>query len=77
MVETLIFLHLKWQQIIKMIQESVQCDIILGAIGLLVPQPDDTDLSLDNARMYHVQITSTPEGVDYVLGLPRITNGKN
>lgn len=32
------FLHLKWQQIIKMIQESVQCDIILGAIGLLVPQ---------------------------------------
>lgn len=37
---------------------------------------DDTDLSLDNARMYHVQITSTPEGVDYVLGLPRITNGK-
>ena len=38
LVETLVFLHLKWQQIIKMIQESVQCDIILGAIGLLVPQ---------------------------------------
>lgn len=37
---------------------------------------DDEGLGLDNARMYHVQITSTPEGVDYVLGLPRITNGK-
>lgn len=38
LIETLVFLHLKWQQIIKMIQESVQCDIILGAMGLLVPQ---------------------------------------
>ena len=38
LVQTLVFLHLKWQQIIKMIQESVQCDIILGAMGLLVPQ---------------------------------------
>lgn len=28
--------------------------------------------SLNNAHMYHVQITSTPEGVDYVLGLPRM-----
>ena len=37
---------------------------------------DNANLDLDNARMYHVQITSTPEGADYVLGLPRITNGK-
>lgn len=28
--------------------------------------------SLNNAHMYHVQITSTPEGGDYVLGLPRM-----
>lgn len=27
-----------------------------------------------NARMYHVQITSTPEGVDYVLGLPKMND---
>lgn len=31
--------------------------------------------NLNNARMYHVEITSTPEGTDYVLGLPRITDG--
>lgn len=27
---------------------------------------------LDNAHMYHVQITSTPKDVNYVLGLPRL-----
>lgn len=28
--------------------------------------------SLNNAHMYHVQITSTPKDVNYVLGLPRL-----
>lgn len=31
-----------------------------------------SDSDLENAHMYHVQITSTPEGVDYVLGLPKM-----
>lgn len=35
---------------------------------------EDIIPGLDNARMYHIQVTSTSE--DYTLGRPRITDGK-